>query len=298
MNGAVVSHHLDGFRSGVARFNDLLAHGLDVPLLGIDALRSDPPANPLLSFKVSELDAPSEGIVAGWLASARDWDVFLHVFEGLELERRLVDGAGRVYCGNSEILEQLGGRGELCWAPSLILDDRAYSPTEIIVFSFGMAHKLRTDMFRRLRDLLDASGRTYALYVSAANHETASLRDAELVFEELHSIFPGTLYFLGNLSDVGIVNQLRGATFFATFFASGVRANNTSVSAALELGAVVVTNLDEYSPPEFTHMQNVIDITQCDGLPLDQLTLTRLSVGAMETARSRSWDRLLAQLRS
>ena len=33
---AVVTHHRDGFRSGVARFNELLAASLGVPLYGVD----------------------------------------------------------------------------------------------------------------------------------------------------------------------------------------------------------------------------------------------------------------------
>jgi hypothetical protein len=295
---AVVSHHLDGFRSGVARFNELLARGLGVPMVGIDALAGDAPARPLLSFKVAELDDASAAAVHAWLERAESWDVFLHVYDGLDLERRLVDGARRVLCGNAEIRAQLGGRGDVVWAPGLILDRRVFPGAETIsVFSFGMAHKLRLDMFGRLRDLLDATAKPYALYVSAANHETASLRDAESVFAELHEIFPDTLYFLGNLSDVAIVNHLRAATYFATFFASGVRANNTSVAAALELGSVVVTNLDEYSPPDLVHMENVIDLGRCDRLPDDPEVLARLRERAGGIAASRSWDALLSRLR-
>jgi hypothetical protein len=66
-----------------------------------------------------------------------------------------------------------------------------------------MAHKVQTERFRRLRELLDASGLAYAVYVSAANHETSSLEDAEVVFREMHEVFPA-LYFLGNLSDVAV----------------------------------------------------------------------------------------------
>ena len=70
----------------------------------------------------------------------------------------------------------------------------------------------------------------------------------------MHESFP-SLYFLGNLSDVAVYNQLRESTFFAAFFDRGVRANNTSVAAAMETGAVVITNLDELSPPEYVHMR-------------------------------------------
>ena len=147
-----------------------------------------------------------------------------------------------------------------------------------------------------LGNLLEASGSTYTLYVSAANHETATIRDAQLVFEEMHEVFPDALYFLGTLSDVAVYNWLLQTTFFAAFFEHGVRANNTTVAAAMERGAIVITNLDEHSPPELVHMENVIDVERCTALPDDPLVLRRLSVRAIETARARGWDALAARL--
>ena len=298
---AVVTHHRDGFRSGVARFNELLADRLGMTLLGLNQLAAADPGCPLLSFKVGELDADSARALADWLAGAeRPYELFLHDYGGSEEERSLVAGARHVHCGNAEIEDAVAGvaasAGTL-WTPGLILDDRTFRPSEISVFSFGMAHKLRIDMFRRLRSLLEASGRSYALYVSAANHETASLRDSAVVFDEMHEIFPEELYFLGNLSDVAVFNYLGSTTFYAAFFPTGVRANNTSVASALERGAVVITNLDEHSPAEYVHMENVLDIERLDALPRDPLVLKRLSAAAMETGRARSWERLVERLR-
>jgi hypothetical protein len=297
---AVATHHVDGFRSGVARFNELLAQRLGVPLLELGRLEGAAPLAPLLSFKASELDAQGAGALGGWLAGADTWEVFLHEFAGLELERRLISGARRVHCGNDAIAEQVRGlaaAAQTVWTPGLILDDRPFPATELSVFSFGMAHKIRTDSFRRLKALLDASGRSYALYVSAANHETASLKDSEAVFDEMHEIFPESLYFLGNLSDVAVYNQLASATFFAAFFESGVRANNTSVASAMERGAVVITNLDRHSPPELVHMDNVIDVERCEQLPSDPDELARIGRRAVETAHGRDWDALVEALR-
>jgi hypothetical protein len=296
---AVVTHHTDGFRSGVARFNELLADALGVPLAGLDELDGRW-RRPLLSFKVGELDQASAATVERWLAGAGGYELFLHDFLGSELERALVLGAQRVLCGNAEVeaeVRPLNPRTETLWTPGLLVDDRVYHESELSVFSFGMAHKLRLDMFARLRSLLDDTGRTYAVYVSAANHETASLRDSESVFRELHEIFPDELYFLGNLSDVAVFNELRAATYYAAFFPGGVRANNTSVASALERGAVVLTNLDEYSPPEYRHGDNLLDIERCDRLPTDAETLRRISAAALDTARDRSWARLVERLR-
>ena len=297
---AVVTHHRDGFRSGVARFNELLANRLRAPLLGIDELEDRRPGCALLSFKVGELDPFSAESLGRWLEPAPCYELFLHDYGGTEVERSLVEGARHVHCGNSEIEAAVAGLARSAgtlWTPGLILDDRTFRPSEISVFSFGMAHKLQTGMFRRLRALLEASGRSYALYVSAANHETASLRDSEIVFGEMHEIFPDELYFLGNLSDVAVFNYLGSTTFYAAFFPTGVRANNTSVASALERGAVVITNLDEHSPAEYVHMENVLDIERLDALPRDPLVLKRLSAAAMETGRARSWERLVERLR-
>jgi hypothetical protein len=296
----VVTHHRDSFRSGVGRFNELLADRLGVPLVGIRGLLAAGCVRPLLSFKVSEL-APAELSTLSTLVQTRplQWELFLHVYEGHELEAALVAGAERVHCGNHEIFERvaaLNGSSQILWSPGLIRDERVFSPAEISVFSFGMAHKIRTDLFRRLRHLLDSSGCSYAVYVSAANHETTRMRDAHLIFDEMHDVFPETLFFLGNLSDVAIFNYLRSSTFFASFFLGGVRANNGSVAAAMEKGAVVITNLDEHSPPEFVHMDNVIDIERCEELPLDPLVLKRISERAVESGRQRGWPVLVERL--
>jgi hypothetical protein len=295
---AVVTHHLDGFRSGVARFNELLAKRLGVPLLGLPELRAGVTTCPLHSFKVSELGDSGSRQVEEALDGY--WQVFLHEYRGVELERRLVTGAQRVHCGNAAIRDAVAGiaaDARTLWTPGLLVDDRVFPSVEISVFSFGMAHKVRVDIFRKLRSLLEESGRSYAVYVSAANHETASLRDSEVVFNEMHDVFPHELYFLGNLSDVAVFNHLRAATFFAAFFEHGVRANNTSVASAMERGAIVITNLDKHSPPEYVHMKNLIDIQRCDRLPSEPHVLDELSLHATETGSTRGWSALTDALR-
>ena len=250
---------------------------------------------------MAELDADGRDRVAalrdGYERRGVRLRLFLHDYAALALEDELVGAAATVYCGNREIRARLdrhdGAEIVDAWAPGLIADQRRFEPTEVSVFSFGMAHKLRIDMFARLRDLLDATDRSYAVRISNATHETSSIEDEQVVFEQMRTVFPRRVYFMGHLSDVAVYNELLDATFFATFFRDGARANNTSLASAMEHGAVVITNLDEYSPPELVHMHNVIDLERCDALPTDVLTLRRISVHAMETARERSWARLV-----
>jgi hypothetical protein len=295
----VLSHHLNPFRSGTARFNMTLAERLGIPCVGI----LDPMAAafevPLLSFKVSELGDEEAAEIESLLDDGRTNRVFFHEYGDRELEQRMVREAEVVYCGNDEILSRVKGAASdarVLWAPGLIDDTRRFEPVEISVFSFGMAHKLRVDMFARLRRLLEASGRSYALYLSNANHETATAEDAELVFRELERIFPTGLYFTGNLSDVSVFNWLQHATYFAAFFPGGVRANNTSVASAMEHGAAVITNLDPHSPPDLVHLDNVVDLEQCDRIPTDPDLIAGLRGRARETARARSWEALTAAI--
>jgi hypothetical protein len=65
----------------------------------------------------------------------------------------------------------------------------------------------------------------------------------------------------------------------------------------MEKGAVVITNLDEHSPPEFVHLDNLIDIAQTNELPLDAEQLDQISRRARETARGRGWAQLVDRLR-
>jgi hypothetical protein len=293
---AVATHHLNTFASGVARFNEILADRLGVPLLSAFDPALEACRRPLLSFKARELPPADVGALQAVLDRA-EWtpDLFLHDWAGLDIEHALVRRAARVWCGNRELLEHVHGLHHdvhESFTPGLLLDQRPITPVEIMVFSFGMAHKIQAQRFRRLRELLDATGRTYALHVSSANHETASIVEAQVVFEEITAVFPERLYFLGNLSDVAVFNELRKATYFAAFFPNGVRANNTTVAAAMEQGCVVITNLDEHSPAELRHGENVIDIDRVDRLPDDPQHLARLGAAARETARRRSWEQL------
>jgi hypothetical protein len=296
---AVVTPHLNFAGSGTARFNAILAERLGVPLLEVTDPRVSTCSRPLFSFKVGDLPSREAEFVAATIEQLLAWEVFLHDYGGLPLEERLVRGAEIVWCGNEEVLAKVGslnGRLESAWAPGLVFDERPFPDAELSVFSFGMAHKVRTDLFRRLRDLLERSGRSYALYMSSASHETATLEDEQAVFEEMRAIFPRGLYFLGHISDVAVYNYLRATTFYAAFFRGGVRSNNTSVASAMEYGAVVITNLDEYSPGYLRHLDNVIDLNLCDELPTAADVLRRIGERARATAAEVSWERLVERI--
>ncbi len=302
MIDCIAGYHLNPWTCGIAKFNAILAKHLEVPVVGIHDVAGHGFQRPLLSIKMSEFTSADAADLDVWsLARAGQFELFLHAFDGTAMEQRLVAAASRVYCGNSELFRDLRPvRPDIqeLFCPGTILNPQRFAETELSVFTFGMAHKIRVPLYRRLRDLLDATGCSYSVYVSTALHENTSFDGSFVVrFEELQSIFNGQVYFMGYLSDTAVYNHLMDCTYLAAFFEKGLRANNTTVNAAMENGCAVITNLDEHSPTGLVHMKNVIDINLCDSLP-DFEAAQRIGTAARQTAHAEyGWDRLVAQLR-
>jgi hypothetical protein len=302
MIDCIAGYHLNPWTCGIAKFNAILAKQLAIPVVGVRTVELGRYRLPLLSLKLSEFSPADAADLDQWSASHRGkFELFLHAFDGTEIEKRLVASAARVYCGNSELFRDLReARPDILelFCPGTLLSPQRFQRTDLSVFTFGMAHKIRVPAYRRLYELLEATGRSYAMYVSTALHENTSFDGSFVVrFEELQSIFNGRVYFMGYLSDTAVFNHLMDCTLLAAFFEKGLRANNTTVNAAMESGCAVVTNLDECSPDGLVHMQNVIDINQCDRLPDDE-QIRRIGRSAREIAHGRyGWDQLVAQLR-
>jgi hypothetical protein len=294
---------LNPWTCGIAKFNMILAGHLGLPVVGIREGGLDGYGRPLLSIKLSEFSHDDAAALDAWCgAHPGRFELFLHAFDGTPIEQRLLGSAARVCVANTELARTLHAvRPDLeeMFCPGTILSPQRFQRTELSVFTFGMAHKIRVPLYRRLRDLLEATDRSYSIYVSTALHENTAFDGSFVVrFEELQSIFDRHVYFMGYLSDTAVFNQLIDCTFTAAFFEKGLRANNTTVNAAMESGCAVITNLDDHSPQGLVHMKNVIDINCCDRLP-DLEETRRLGLAAREVAQSRyGWDQLIAQLRS
>ena len=303
MIDCIAGYHLNPWTCGIAKFNAILAKELDVPFVGLASPDLRQYSRPLLSIKMSEFTDDDAKALALWVdANVGRFDIFLHAFDGTSFEHRLLNAAAHVYCGNRELTHQLApSRSDIIelFCPGTLLNPQRFQDTDLKVFTFGMAHKIRVPLYRRLRDLLDATGQSYSVYVSTALHENTSFDGSFVVrFEELQSIFGGQVYFMGYLSDTAVFNHLVDCDFLAAFFEKGLRANNTTVNAAMECGCAVITNIDEHSPVGLTHMKNVIDINLCDRLP-DLEDAQRIGGAAREIARAQyGWDRLVSQLRS
>jgi len=303
MIDCIAGYHLNPWTCGIAKFNDILARNLEVPVVGIGSAELQSYRRPLLSLKMSEFTPADAQALSEWVdAHAGRFELFLHAFDGTPMEQRLLAAAARVYCGNQELSHTLApARPDIVelFCPGTLLNPQRFQPTELGVFTFGMAHKIRVPLYRRLRDLLDATGKSYSIYVSTALHENTSFDGSFIVrFEELQALFGAHVYFMGYLSDTAVFNQLVECHFLAAFFEKGLRANNTTVNAAMENGCAVITNLDEHSPRGLVHMKNVIDINTCERLP-DVEQAAKIGRAAREIAHSRyGWDSLVAQLRN
>ena len=302
MIDCIAGYHLNPWTCGIAKFNAILARHLSVPVVGVNSPDLTNYGRPLLSIKLSEFSADDASALGEWVsARAGQYELFLHAFDSTSIERTIMSAASRVYCGNRELSHELSPlRPDIVelFCPGTLLNPQRIQKTDLSVFTFGMAHKIRVPLYRRLRDLLEATGRSYAVYVSTALHENTSFDDSFVVrFEELQTIFNGQVYFMGYLSDTAVFNQLVDCTFLAAFFDKGLRANNTTVNAAMECGCAVITNLDEHSPAGLVHMRNVIDIGRCERLP-DAAEAERIGRAAREIAHGDyGWDQLVAQLR-
>jgi hypothetical protein len=302
MIDCIAGYHLNPWTCGIAKFNAILARQLSLPVVGIGSPDLQRYSRPLLSLKLSEFTAEDARSLHQWAdLHEGGYELFLHAFDGTEIEQGLLARAARVYCGNRELSHDLApARPDIVelFCPGTLLNPQRFQRTDLSVFTFGMAHKIRVPLYRRLRDLLEATGKSYSVYVSTALHENTSFDGSFVVrFEELQALFNGQVYFMGYLSDTAVFNHLVECTYLAAFFEKGLRANNTTVNAAMECGCAVITNLDEHSPAGLVHLKNVIDINRCERLP-DIDEAERIGRAAREMAHAQyGWEQLVAQLR-
>ena len=273
-------------------------------MVGIRAVELGSYERPLLSLKLSEFTDRDAADLDQWSSAHHGrFELFLHAFDHTEVERRLVARAARVYVGNTELFGQLlplRSDVQELFCPGTILQPQRFMKTDISVFTFGMAHKIRVPLYRRLHELLEAH-RPVVLRLrldgAAREHELRRLVRGDVRRAAVDLRRAGLLH--------GVTCRIRRcsttcstARILAAFFEKGLRANNTTVNAAMECGCTVITNLDGYSPAGLTHMANVVDINQCDRLPTPEES-ERIGRAARKVALGRyGWDQLVGQLRA
>jgi len=249
---AVLSYHTSPYTCGVAKWSIRLARELGVPFASL--LDGWHYRHPLVSIKCAE--RPLQRLRPRWEC----FDLFLHdvpTGNGLYQWWRQ-NHPMRVYAANAVIAREVEKyRLDVieAWCPSTI--ETPPPRADLTILTFGMAHKLVSPHYQKLKALLDAHGEPYTVLLSTGVHEGSPWDMAlEASTASLRGIFGDRLEVLGFLSDAALDREIRQATACAAFYDPALRANNTTAWAVLERQKVLVTNLDADSP----HGHDVLDV--------------------------------------
>lgn len=287
---AVLSYHTNPLTCGVAKFNQQLAEKLGVPCLKID---KHPVAHPIVSVKSAEnQDWPLQ---ASWY---RTYSVFLHDEPHGLCTWDVLRRARVVYAATPAIAEfvrvSCGVTAIETGCPSTLQGNHTRGTLNIL--SYGMAHKLQVDRFRQLKGLLERTDPHYTISISTAIHEGSPWGETfERSIACLRSIFGDQLRVLGFLGDDALAKELRECQAAALFYDPAVRANNTTLWAALDAGTPVITNLDADSPKELQHNVSVFDLAQLTEWP-DAAACRVVRAGGATASKAYSWEKLIEKL--
>jgi len=292
---SVVSYHTNPFTCGVARFNQALAKEMRIPVCSVSKFVPSSESISLLSIKFEEMSTKSaEDMWAQLDRVEAKFDLFLHGVAQSEIENLYIDKARRVIVATREYAEIIRAqRPDVLsyFAPGAV-DSSKKTNVDITLLTFGMAHKIRSDGYRKLGEILASDKRSVQLEISTALHDGTSFsEDFFSVGSEISEVFNGNVSFLGFLADDEVSRRLRAADALVAFFPSGVRENNTTVLSAMAHGCAVITNLDSLSPSWMKHNDSVFDISQLNTFPTNA-ELTRVGIAARVAVNPYSFESL------
>ena len=295
----ILSFHTNPYTCGVARFNKSLAEAMGVPMRSIESFISDPMENSLLSVKFDELPSNVVQLLQKVIVNRSiRFHLFLHDFNESETEVFFCNAAEKLYTAKNEIQEKLTRirpDAMAMFAPGAPVIE-APKNFDLTLITFGMAHKIRVEGYKKLGTLINDDSRSIQLEISTALHEgTTFSEDFFSVNTEISEVFKGNVTFLGFLADAEVSRRLTRASALVAFFPFGVRENNTTVLSAMAHGCAVITNLDAKSPTWMQHGYSIFDIDQLDGLP-SEIELKAVGQRAVEAVRPYSFASLVKLL--
>ncbi len=292
--GCVVSYHTNPYTCGVARFNQTLARTLGIDLISVTDFVNSSERNPFLSLKFEEIpDQVAHDLVQHMLKSDSEFDLFLHGIHESEARLQLVAHARKVFVGSvdhADILRPTRPDIVALFAPGAPFtgDKKSF---DLTLLTFGMAHKIRADGYRKLGEIMATDNRSAQLEISTALHEGTSFSDDFFsVNAEISEVFKGSVIFLGFLADSEVSRRLRAADALIAFFPGGVRENNTTVLSAMAHGCAVITNTDNYSPSWMKHGESIFDINCLTTFPSPD-ELAKVRRGAIKAVEPYSFER-------
>jgi hypothetical protein len=292
---SVVSFHTNPYTCGVARFNQALAKSLQVSIESVLQFEASQETVSLLSLKFDEIpEAMSERLLENLDQQLAAFDLFLHGINQSAIESKYIAKARRVIVASREyadLIQEQRSDVIALFAPGAGVSGLR-STFDITLLTFGMAHKIRSDGYRKLGAMLKTDSRTFQLEISTALHDGTSFsEDFFSVGSEIGEVFEGNVSFLGFLADDEVSRRLTNADALVAFFPSGVRENNTTVLSAMEHGCAVITNLDEYSPPWMKHGESVFDVNQLASFPSNEELLV-VRIGAKNAVSPYTFEQL------
>ena len=295
MYASVVSFHTNPYTCGVARFNQALAKSLQVPIESVLQFEASQETVSLLSLKFDEIpEAMSERLLENLDQQLATFDLFLHGINRSVIESKYIAKARSVIVASREyadLIQEQRSDVIALFAPGAGVSGLR-STFDITLLTFGMAHKIRSDGYRKLGAMLKTDSRTFQLEISTALHDGTSFsEDFFSVGSEIGEVFEGNVSFLGFLADDEVSRRLTNADALVAFFPSGVRENNTTVLSAMAHGCAVITNLDEYSPPWMKHGESVFDVNQLASFPSNEELLV-VRTGAKNAVSPYTFEQL------
>lgn len=297
--GCIVSYHTNPYTCGVARFNQELARTLGIGVISLTDFIDHSEGLPFLSLKFEEIpEQVAQELSQHMSRTNPEFDLFLHGVQESEPRLRLVAAARKVFVGSKDHADAIRPtRPDIIalFAPGAPFtgDKKSF---DLTLLTFGMAHKIRADGYRKLAEIMATDRRSVQLEISTALHEGTSFSDDFFsVNAEISEVFAGSVLFLGFLADGEISRRLRAADALIAFFPGGVRENNTTVLSAMVHGCAVITNMDHFSPAWMKHGESVFDINQLDMFPTQE-ELIRVGIAGRKAASPYSFEALASLL--
>lgn len=291
----IVSYHTNPYTCGVARFNQALARSLGVGVVSVSDFMAESEGLPFLSLKFEEMpEEIAQEVLNRVLSLTLEFDLFLHGTQESESSRKLIAHARKVFVGSVEHADALRStRPDIValFAPGAPFTGDKES-FDLTLLTFGMAHKIRADGYRKLGEIMAADHRSVQLEISTALHEGTSFSDDFFsVNAEISEVFKGSVIFLGFLADSEVSRRLRAADALIAFFPGGVRENNTTVLSAMAHGCAVITNTDRFTPSWMKHGESIFDIGQLTRFPTSE-ELREVRRGAVTAVEPYTFARL------
>lgn len=296
MFSRVVSVHTNPYTCGVARFNRSLAEELGVAMISLsEYLAESCIEGALLSLKMEEVpESQSIDLMNAVIASANSFTYFVHDFTNCQLQRVLASRATRVFANSAELahdMSELRQDTVAVYSPGARVRPQLGVP-EIRLLTAGMAHKIRSDGYSALEEVLKSDSRHIRLEITSAIHEDQRFDEVFFsVSQEIGRAFHHEVHFCGFLSDEELSQRLYEVDAYVAFFPRGARENNTTVLSAMTHGCPVITNLDADSPPWMRHGDTLFDVNSLNSFPSEE-ELERVGIAGMQVASQFNFRRL------